>query len=328
MPKILITGGNGFLGGNLARDLYKKGYEIKLMIRSSADTTSIADIPSELCYASIENKEEVSMAVKDCDFVVHTASLTGQWGIDFSVYEKINITGTKNLLDACLLHKVKRIIHVSTANTMAPGTKKDPGTELNSFGLFHMNSGYINSKYIAQQHVLEYVEQKKLPAIVINPTFMLGEYDAKPSSGQIILYGMHKRILFYPPGGKNFVHVQDVCASIVNALEFGKIGECYLAAGENLSYNQFFKLLGSISGQKQLRIKIPALALKTAGLIGSLAGRFTGKSKKINFSTASLLCLDNYYSGKKSERELNIRYTSIDKAVRGALSWFRENNYC
>jgi len=328
IKKVLITGANGFLGSNVARDLYRRGYELKLMIRPSADVSVIADVPAEVFYGDISNEGDVMKAVEGCNFVVHTASVTAQWDVTFKAYELVNVTGTKNIVKACLAHQVERLIHISTANAIGPGNKNKPGTELNSFTLHHVNSGYISSKYIAQQYVLEQVERSKLPAVIINPTFMIGPYDAKPSSGKLILHGMNKRFVFYPPGDKNFVYIGDVCAGIASALEIGKIGDCYLMAGENLSYKEFFQLLNKASGQEPILVRIPGFVLKIGGIIGTLSGIFSPASRKLNYSAAYMLCIHNYYSGKKSERELLLNYTPIKNAIGKALKWFRENDYC
>ncbi|MBO9730189.1 MAG: NAD-dependent epimerase/dehydratase family protein [Chitinophaga sp.] len=323
MKKVLITGANGFLGSNLTRELYRLGYDIRIIVRPNADLKGIADIPCEVFFGQIDNIEHVLNAVKGCDIVIHAACITEQWGISFEEYEKVNFIATRHITAACLAYQVQQFIYVSTANTIAPGNKQNPGNELNGFTLFNANSGYINSKYLAQQYVLEQVAAKQLPAVVVNPTFMIGPNDVKPSSGKLILYGLKHRLLFYPPGGKNFVHIKDVCRGIINAIEKGKTGDCYLLAGQNLSYGEFFRLLRKISGKRQLLIRIPRFVLKFAGMIGSLPGI----SGKLNYSTAYMLCLDNYYSGKKSERELHLQYTPVETAVSGAFTWFKENNY-
>ncbi|CAL1518752.1 NAD-dependent epimerase/dehydratase family protein [Chitinophaga sp. MM2321] len=327
MKKVLITGANGFLGANLTRELYRLGYEVKAMIRPTANLKGISDIPCEVFFGNIDNKEDVILAVAGCDVVIHAACITAQWDTTFEEYERINFTATKNIAEACIANKVERFIYVSTANTIGPGTRNNPGSELNGFTLFNANSGYINTKYLAQQYVLEQVMARGLRGIVVNPTFMIGPCDTKPSSGELILYGMKKKILFYPPGGKNFVHIQDVCKGILNAIEKGKIGECYLLAGHNLSYREFFTMLNTISGERKVMIRIPAFALKLAGIAGSLFQRLTHIPGKLTYSAAYLLSLDNYYSGKKSERELMLRYTPIEDAISGAHSWFKENNY-
>lgn len=328
LKKVLITGGNGFLGSNTARELYRRGYEIKLMMRASADVNVVADIPCEIFYGEISHAEDVLKAVSGCNYVVHTTSVTAQWGISPETYQLINYKGTVNVVEACIHHGVEKLIHISTANTIGPGSRDKPADELYSFGLTNISSGYVSSKYIAQQYVLEQVERRGLAAVVINPTFMLGAYDAGPSSGKLILHGINKRFFFYPPGGKNFVAVNDAAAGIANAIERGRTGECYLMAGENLSYREFFLLLRKVSGQRPVMIQIPELLLKMFGILGTLFSMITSRATKLNYSSAYMLCLYNYYSGKKSERELGVSYMPAEKAIEDALQWFRENNYC
>ncbi|MCW3467186.1 NAD-dependent epimerase/dehydratase family protein [Chitinophaga nivalis] len=328
MKKILVTGANGFLGSNLTRELYRLGYDVRILVRRGADLTGVTDIPCEVFFGNIDNKADVMLAVTGCQAVVHTAAITDQWAISFEAYERINYIGTQYIVEACLEQRTEKLIYVSTANTMAPGSKAQPGNELNGFTLFHANSGYINTKYLAQQYVLEQVERKQLPAVIVNPTFMIGPNDIKPSSGKLLLYGLHKKVLFYPPGGKNFVYINDVCQGIVNALDNGKVGDCYLLAGDNLSYKEFFQLLGKVAKESRLMIRIPVWVLKLAGLLGSLKERMGGRSGKLNYTAAYLICLDNYYTGKKSVRELKVTYTPMEDAVRKALTWFKEHNYC
>ncbi len=327
MTKVLITGANGFLGSNLTREMYRLGYEVKILVRPTADLKAIADIPCEIFSGRLDDAEQMMQAVEGCDIVVHAACITDQWGVSFEEYEKVNFTGTRHIVQACLHHNVKKLVYVSTANTIGPGSRENPGNELNGFSLFNANSGYINSKYLAQQYVLEQVEHAGLPAVIVNPTFMIGPNDVKPSSGKLLLYGVGKNILFYPPGGKNFVHIQDVCRGIISAIGKGKTGDCYLLAGQNLSYREFFRLVDQAQHRKTILIRIPSFMLKTAGMAGSVLARLTGRSPRLNYTAAYLLCLQNYYSGRKSERELQLQYTPVETAVKDAFCWFRENAY-
>ncbi|MDF2187097.1 NAD-dependent epimerase/dehydratase family protein [Paraflavitalea sp. CAU 1676] len=327
MKKVLITGANGFLGTNLAWQLFRQGFEIKILVRPGADLQYLSGIPLHISYGRIDHAEQVQEAVAGCQYVVHAAAITDQWGIGFEEYDRINFKGTRNIVEACLHHKVEKLIYVSTANTMGPGTMQTPATELDGFTLFSANSGYINSKYLAQQYVLEQVQARQLPAVVVNPTFMIGPRDHKPSSGKLLLHGVHKKLLWYPPGGKNFVYIDDVCQGIINAIQLGQAGNCYLLAGHNLTYGEFFRLLRTHTRQKQRMIRIPRSLLLGAGLLGNLKGLLTGKAGKLTWSGARLLSLDNYYSGKKATSELNIQYTSMDIAISNALTWFRANKY-
>jgi dihydroflavonol-4-reductase len=127
MKKVLITGANGFLGANLTRELYRMGFDIRILIRPSADVKGIADIPCEIFYGCIDNNNDVQEAVKGCHIVIHAACITEQWGISFAEYERTNFTATKYITGACLMHQVEKFIYVSTANTIGPGNKNNPG---------------------------------------------------------------------------------------------------------------------------------------------------------------------------------------------------------
>lgn len=327
MEKILVTGANGFLGSNLVRQLSREGYAVRAMIRPGANLAGMQDIPCEIFYGNIDNAGDADKAVEGCKLVVHAAAITRQWAIAFEEYERINFTGTKNIAEACIKHKVDKLIYVSTANTIGPGNRHRPGTELDSFTLFKANSAYISTKYLAQQFILEQVEKRKLPAIVVNPTFMIGPNDIKPSSGKLMLYALNRRLLFYPPGGKNFVYIKDVCDGIISAMHRGVIGSCYLLAGHNMSYKRFFQLVSRAGGKSAFLIGLPAIVVKFLGILAPFIGKITGREARINFTIAYLSCMEIYYSGKKSERELFVKYTSMEEAINKSLAWFKENNY-
>lgn len=327
MSKILITGATGLLGANLTRELYRLGHDVRVLVRPTANLRTVADIPVEIFHGDVCDPGSVRLAVTGCDYVVHAASITEQWGVPFEDYERVNFTGTRHVADACREQGVGRLIYVSTANTLGHGTRREPGNELSGFALFSAGSDYINSKYLAQQYVLEQVEKHGLDAVVVNPTFIIGPYDARPSSGKLILHSVRARWVWYPPGGKNFVHVADVCRGIALAMEHGKPGDCYLLAGENRSYREFFRIVNHAVRRKRFLLPIPAWVLKAGGMAGSLAGKLTGRRPKLNYTTARLLCLGNYYSGRKSERELGMRYVSTETAVADACAWLQENDY-
>lgn len=325
--KILITGASGLLGGNVARELYKAGEEIVLFVRPSSDLRGIADLPCEIIYGDITSYEQVSKAVQECDAIVHAASTTSILPMDFKYYESINVKGTENIVKAALIYGVKRMVYISTANTFGPGTKGNPGTELSEFSLFRYNSGYINSKYIAQQLVLEAVEKQGLNAVVVNPTFIVGPYDVKPSSGKLILYGLNNKVIWCPPGGKNFVHVRDVALGIYNALLKGAAGHCYLLTGENLTYKEFFQLTNEVAGKKNAIVELSKGLVYGAGIASDCWGALSNQKKHMNVTTSKLACLENYYCGKKAKTAFNLNTTPIKEGIEEAIKWFENEDY-
>lgn len=324
MNKIFVTGAGGVLGANIVHELCQRGYEVSVFVRKNTDISAIKHLPIQKIYGDICNKHTLKDAVAGHDGVIHAAAITAQWGVSFDTYEKVNVGAVQSLVEACKAHQIKRFILVSTANTMGAGSLDDPGSELNGFTFFKARSGYINSKYLAQQYVLEQVARFQFPAVIVNPAFILGAYDQKPSSGQIILIGNKKRILWYPPGGKNFVHAADAASATVNALQRGTIGDCYLLAGENLSYRDFFKKLQQHQGLHAIMIRIPKWLLHTASIANTILATIFHRQAKLNYTAAYMLCRHNYYSGKKSERELGIIYQSAEQAIATACQYFTQ----
>jgi len=323
--KVLVTGANGLLGANVVRELVKREYDVRIFARETSDLSGLHGVEFERINGDILDPDSIDKAVEGCDYVIHSAANTIQWPTDYIHYEPVNVNGTKHMIEAVKKHAVKRFVFVSSANAFGNGTKERPGMELNEFSGFRLGSGYMISKFVAQQMVLDEVGRNNLQAIVVNPTFMIGPYDSKPSSGQIIVMGMGKKVQVSPPGGKNFIHVNDAAIGTCNALTMGRTGECYLLASENLSYREFFALLNQVTGETPKSLSLPGALLKTIGVAGTLVEKIFRKPVGLNLVNARLLCLDNYYTGKKAVKALELPQTPIETAIREAIEWFREN---
>ncbi|MEM6378687.1 MAG: NAD-dependent epimerase/dehydratase family protein, partial [Bacteroidota bacterium] len=228
---------------------------------------------------------------------------------------------------ATLHNDVKRFIFVSTANCQTNGTLANPGDESGGFMPWLKGSGYAYSKFLAQQLVLDAVKEKDLPGLIVQPTFLVGPYDARPSSGALLLHGLNKRIVFHPHGGKNFIDVTSAACAIVNALTKGEIGETYLLAGENLTYANFYKKVHVANHQNSLLVPIPSVLLSLAGFFLSNLSKVFHFKTALTPTNARLLTLGNYFTGKKAESHLGMPSTDVDHAIQKALEWFEEQDY-
>jgi dihydroflavonol-4-reductase len=324
--KVLVTGANGLLASNLVRELLQSGYDVRGMVRGNSNLLSLKKVDVELFKGEINNPTDIRNAFAGCEAVVHAAANTAQWPTHFEAYKKANVDATRMILDEAIRRGVEKFIFVSSANAFDPGSKEMPGNEESPFSISG-KSGYMVSKQVAQTMVLDEYRRSGLPAIVVNPTFMIGKYDSKPSSGQIILMAHTRTLMAYPPGGKNFVHVVDVARGIANAIRKGNPGECYLLANENLSYGEFFEKLKMVHGRPQTLVKLPRWTVNLAGSVGSIFESTFSKPAKLNAVNARLLCADNYYSPEKAVRELNLPQTPIAQAIEDAIEWFQQYGY-
>ncbi len=320
---ILITGVSGLLGGNLALTLADQGYFVKGLIRSHSINSLLSHPKIDLVFGDLSDEASLYEMLQNVDLVIHAAANTSMKANNLDEYIQINLVGTQNIIRAAQKAKVGKFIYVSTANTFGFGTKDHPGNELKKFPSFLKDAGYPYSKYLAQQWVLREAKSSTMSISIINPTFMIGAYDHKPSSGKIILMAMEKRFVFCPPGGKNFVSVDDVAQVVCNAIDYGKSGECYLAAGINLTYKEFYQKLINVTGQKSWVIVLPTFLIKFVGKISSAIEAITGKPKLLNYSNARMICLGNYFTAQKAIKELKMPQTPIEEAIGNAIRWFR-----
>ncbi len=320
--KILVTGANGLLATNTIVELLDQGFLVRGLIRNKNKFTLLNHKNLELVKGDITVKRDIENAVKNCDIVIHAAANTNQNLLKLSDYVTVNVDATKNILNSSIHQGVKKIIFVSTANTFGFGSRLKPGNESIKIKNPFSESYYALSKLHAENILLE--ASKKIDVVIVNPTFMLGAYDGKPSSGRIILMGLNKYVVFYPPGGKNFIHVKDAAFGIVNAIKQGKNGEAYLLANENLSYKEFFKKVNSITKYKPILIKLPKMFLLFLGTIGNML-RIVGIKTDLSKTNMNILCVENFYSNKKAKKELDLNSTPIDGAIDDAIKWFKSN---
>lgn len=317
MKTVFVTGISGLLGTNLAIDLLENGHKVLGLVRDKNRYKGVSHSNLELIERSLA--DDLAPWLDIAEVVVHVAAETRQSLTAYSDYLKINLVATQHLYDSAARNAVKKFVFVSTANTMGYGSLEDPGHESKEVRFPFSDSFYARSKIEAENYVLR--NSSEMETIVVNPTFMLGPYDTKPSSGKIILMGWKKRFIFYPPGGKNFVHVKDVSNGILKALESGRHGERYLLAHENLSYRQFYKKLNAVADQDAKLIAIPKPALMLLGHFGDLL-RKLGIASSLSLTNTRILCVNNYYSNQKSREKLGLNYRSTDQSIRDAIDYF------
>lgn len=320
--RVLVTGANGFLSGHIIFELLRRGMTVRAMMRSGAKALALSGLDIEIAYGNITDISDVHKAVKGCDVVIHAAADTNQSYRRAEDYFPVNVAATANIIEAVSAERCKRLIFVSSANTMGFGTLHDPGDETKPISPVFLRSGYAKSKLIAQELVREAVAGNRIDAVVVNPTFMIGPVDHNPHSGRIFQMAINKKFIFYPPGGKNFVDVRDAAEAIVNAIHQGRSGECYLISGENLSFREFFRKINMFSAQNAILIPVPAFVLKLSGSIGSILRRL-GIRMELTYTNAKLLCVHNYFRNDKAVRDLGFNCSGIDTTIMDYLHWIR-----
>jgi dihydroflavonol-4-reductase len=323
--KILVTGANGLLGAHVVRELLNKKYLVRVLVRPESNLRALEGLEIEYFKGQVTQKEDVEKAVEGCSYIIHAAARAAHKPTSLKAFSTINIASARHIAEACKTADVKRLVFISTANCFGNGSKLNPGTEKHPFLSWMKHSGYAYSKFLAQQLILEESHASRIDAVVVNPTFIIGTNDVKQGSNKIFSFILKKRIAFYPTGGKNFVDAGAVATGVVNAMEKGKNGECYLLAGENLSYREFFRLTAKIAGQRSFLIPVPCFILKLLGYAGNFSEKILKTPVQLTRVNARMLCLKNYYTAEKAVNELKFPFVPAENAIRKTLQWFHEN---
>jgi len=317
MKKVFVTGATGLLGTNTVLKLLQYDYSVIALVRKKRSWMGEKSENLRLIEGSLFS--DISGYLQDVDAVIHIAAETGQDLLRYEDYKKTNYDATAHLFEQAVTAEVKKFLFVSTANTLGYGNSADRGNEQAPQLYPFTDSYYAKSKLEAENYLLQ--QNRETNVIIVNPTFMIGAYDEKPSSGKIIFWAWKKKVVFYPKGGKNFVHAEDAAEGIIKAVEQGKKGEKYLLAHENLTYKEFFRKINAITGQNPVMIPIPDSLLIGLGVIGDGLRKLKIKTS-LSSANMKALRIDNFYSNKKSVEELGIRYQPIDKAIEDAIRFF------
>jgi len=321
----LITGASGLLGNHLTRLFLSRGHQVRVMIEHENADDGLDELGVEKFICDIRDPLQVKGCTSGMDVVVHAAADTSIWPNRSEKVREVNVQGTEHLIVEALRSGIKRFIYVSSASAFNWGCFRRPGTETSGNRRFNYNITYYESKLLAQEAVLKAVRDRGLPGIVVNPTCMVGPFDYKMNAARLVLSIMHRKVPGYPPGGRNFVHVGDVARAIYNAIDSGYVGECYILGNENLSYRNFFKKVGEVSGQRVPRLPLPAFLVCLVGLVQTMIANLSGSPPLISYNMARGSCKQVFYSSEKARKYLQLSSTPISVAVQETIEWLEKH---
>ncbi len=327
---IFITGGTGFLGLTLARLLVSRGKPVRLLVRANSSRVGLDSDLIEFVRGDVTDAASVRAAMLGCDQVYHLAAWVqiSPWG--WEVARRTNVEGTRNVCSAALESGVQRVVHTSSIATIATGSLDDPADEDTPWNLRARASRtpYYRSKRAAEEVVLDHVG-RGLDAVIVNPTYLVGPWDVKPSSGRILIHTATGRLPIYPNrGGINCADVRQVAAGHILAMDRGKTGARYILGGENLPFRSYLSRIAAVAGVPAPRIGLPYAALVPFAATGSILGRVLPKLfRDVNLCVLNSAFLEHYVRSAKAARELGYEISSIDRAIEDGIRWFVEYGY-
>ena len=336
--KVLVTGATGFIGGNLARELWSRGYRVRALARPGSNTLTIEDTDIEPVVGDLLDRQSVERAMRGCQAVFHCAAAYTFWARDPSQIYRTNVEGTRIVLEAARQAEVDRVVYTSTVSTI--GIPPTPplgkggggglglGDEATEVDPHHLVGNYKKSKYMAERVALQ-MAQEGLPVVVVNPTAPVGPWDVKPTpTGRIVLDFLKGRIPAYVDAGMNVVDVSDVAVGHILALEKGVPGERYLLGHQNLTLKAVFDLLQQLSGRPAPRWKVPHWLALGAGYVDQLVeGVALRREPRIPVEGLKIARRPMYVSCQKAVDELGLPQSPVEAALEKGIHWFTKYGY-
>lgn len=246
--RVFLTGGNGFVGGHVARALVEAGAEVAALVRPDSPLGQLADLPVEIVAGDLARPARLAAALDGCRACFHVAALYAPAEQAEQMYT-VNAGGTAALLAACARAGVARFVYTSTVGTVGRLAQEGAAASDESlpFNLWEQASPYVRSKFVAECMVLSW-QAAGLDVVVVKPTAPVGAGDARPSAtGRRILAALAGEPIPYPAGGINHAPVRDIAAGHVLAALRGRPGACYIlghAAG-NLDRAAFLRMVAA-----------------------------------------------------------------------------------
>ena len=315
--RVFVTGGTGFVGKPTAGRLVQGGHEVRCLVRRTSRTGELEEIGCELAYGDVTDKASVLEGMKGCEWVVHLANVYSFWEPDKSIYRRVNVEGTRNVMEAALEAGVSKVVHVSTLVVWG-NTPDTPFTEESPMGTKRFTE-YAQSKYEGDHVVWELYRQRNLPVVVLYPGSVLGAGDPK-STGQYVKDLIERRVpgRAFEASAFTFVHVDDVAEAVVRALEKeGNEGEKYLIGKHTLTMAELTSMVCEISGAPLPRRRLPGPVVMAGAALATKVADLTGRPPFSGMSTDQMRNVRGgaVFDGSKSERELGLTYTPIKEAI-------------
>ena len=324
--RVFVTGGTGLLGNTILRQLTDAGCKSVTLLRQQPDADVFRGIDTEFIMGDLLDEKLIGTVVQDCDAVIHAAGLIHIGWKRLEESMRVNGDGTRVIVDACLRNR-KKLIHVGTVNTMAVGTPEKPADETTGLA----NAGgqiacsYVLSKRVGVEEVKRGVEQG-LQAVILCPSFMLGPWDWKPSSGRMLIAMSKGWKVLAPAGGCSVCDARDVAAATIASIEMDlPSGREFILAGENMTYMQLWTEMARRFGKRAPLMRIGPMQSWVAGAFGDMVALFAAEPS-FNSAGIKMSAQFHWYDSSRAQEELGYRPRQADQSIDDAFRWLKEQH--
>lgn len=318
---IFLTGATGYIGHALSNQLVKNGDSVHALVRDTGKAKLVLHPSIKIFEGDITDASSVLRAMSACEQVYHVAGYTRLWSANKQSFYDVNVTGTRNVLNAALHHSIKKLVYTSSCGVLGNSLKYplcEKDSRINSF-----TNDYDLSKHICECMVREYVD-KGLNAVIVNPSRVYGpgrDGFSNPFSKMIKRCMDGKAMIVPRPGNilANYAYIDDVVNGHISAMHAGRTGERYILGGDNLSYDEVIGLLRTEIFNPRI-VSLGSFALKSIGYLNLLKYYLTGAEPDLTPNLVSRITKNAALDCSKAVSELNYNITPFRKGIRAIIS--------
>jgi dihydroflavonol-4-reductase len=323
--KTVVTGANGHVGANLIRALLARGRAVRVMLhvnRRAVENLNVDMVKGDVC-----DLPSLCEAFKDAEVVYHLAGHISISTDDWPLCQAINVMGTRNVVEACLRCRVRRLVHFSSIHAFEQEPLDARLDESRSLVEWRHGLPYDCSKAAGEKEVRRGIE-RGLDAVIINPTAIIGPYDYGPSYlGEALLNIAKGKMPALVAGGFDWVDVRDVVEGALRAEERAPTGAKYLLSGHWASVSDLAAVVEEITGTPAPRLVFPLWLARVGAPFTVAFARLTGKQPLYTSASIRALCSNRKISHERATRDLGYHPRPLRDTVLDALRWFAENGY-
>lgn len=322
---ILVTGATGLVGAHLLLHLLEKKQTVRAIYRNAASITKTKvlfekqhklDLFAQIDWvqADITNLPQLEIAFQEITQVYHCAGLISFDPADEEAMRKINIEGTANVVNLCLVHAVQKLCYVSSIATIGVSPLPTlPCDETHEWNPELPHTDYAISKYGAEMEIWRGY-QEGLSIVIVNPGVILGPYFWESGSGELFAK-VAQKFPFYSSGSTGFIGVTDVVQPMIQLMESMVSGERYILVSENKTYEAVLKEIAQALNVSMRWIAIHKWMIALAWRVEALAGIIFGKKRRLSKQLAQTLFESTSYTSEKIKEKLGIVFNPINQVI-------------
>ena len=319
--KIFVTGGTGFIGGEVVCQLRGRGEEVTCLVRSPGKAAKLTELGCELVAGDLGDEAALRSGMRGCDAVIHAAAMyeVGIPAKQRPAMWEANVTGTERVMKAAQGEKIPRIVYVSTVGIFGNTHKevvdesyRNPETDFTSY--------YEETKLEAHKIVQGLIDDEGLPAIIVQPGGVYGPGDTSQVADLLEQFFAGKLPLMpFPELGICMTHVEDIAGGILLALDKGQLGETYVISGPVTTMREAIETVARVSGRKAPKRNLPTGLMKAMIPLGPMVGKVMGQPPNLRELISSADNVTFWASYEKAERELGYSPRGMEEGLRQTL---------